>query len=342
MELEAQEFLETETTNIYVLVELVRSTVECNDNQDVIDCHVIQLENVVKNWDRVAQPIQVSARSRGTSHKLSRDIATTIRNLSINLFNEHGLLELSKRLTTLQQEVFAEIDQVAEQSEEDASALDEITEQRAQYYAEIEARTESWKKEITYEANVGGSSRDMLRISPNGVQWQGSQIALEEINRVRWGATKRSLVGIGTGSDFFVMVGNQDHCTTVRIRNHMVYSRFVDRLWKAVGGRLLHEMLEGLRDGRRYWFGKAVVMDSVVELERRRLFAENYRVPCEWSDVAIGNGTGTFYMAKKGQRSVAVELPFEDIDNVNILEVALRVFQTGHFSRLSDLLDRTS
>ncbi len=49
-----------------------------------------QLEEVVRNWDGVAQPIQVSAQSRGTDHNLSHRIVPRIRNLAIDLFNDHG------------------------------------------------------------------------------------------------------------------------------------------------------------------------------------------------------------------------------------------------------------
>ena len=122
-EVEAQGFLKTETRNIAVLVQGVRSAVERDEGHEHIGRLVSQLEEVVKNWDRVAQPIQVSARSRGTSHGLSHEIAGEIRSLAVDLFNEHGLLDISKRLTALQQKVFAEVDRVVEQSEEDATAL---------------------------------------------------------------------------------------------------------------------------------------------------------------------------------------------------------------------------
>ena len=123
-EVEAQGFFETETKNIKNLVQDVRSAVERDDGQEHIRRLVSQLEDVVKNWDRVAQPIQVSARSRGTSHGMSHEIAGEIRSLAIDLFNEHGLLDISKKLTELLQEVFAEVDSLAEQSEEDATTLD--------------------------------------------------------------------------------------------------------------------------------------------------------------------------------------------------------------------------
>ena len=339
-EVDAQEFFETETKNIEVLVQRVRSAVDSDDGQEHIRRLVSQLEDVVKNWDRVAQPIQVSARSRGTSHGTSHEIAGEIRSLAIDLFNEHGLLDISKRLTELQQEVFAEVDRLSEQSEEDATTLDKIAKQRSQFLAEMEARAEAWNREITYEADVGLMLKNKLRISPDGVQWKGSKIPLEEITRLRWGGTRHSVNGIPTGTTYNVFVGGERGSTTIELRNQQIYSEFVERLWKTAGVRLLTEMLEGLRSGKHYRFGAAIVIDYGVVLERRKLFSANEPVPCRWTDLIIGNGAGTFDIAKKDERKVAVELPYGEMDNVHILEAAMRVFWKSASSRLSDLLDK--
>ena len=339
-EVDAQGFFETETKNITNLVQVVRSAVERNDGREHIRRLVSQLEDVVKNWDRVAQPIQVSARSRGTRHGMSHEIAGEIRSLAIDLFNEHGLLDISKRLTELLQEVFAEVDRLAEQSEEDATNLDELAKQRSQFLAEMEARAEAWNREITYEADVGLMLKSKLRISPDGVQWKGSKIPLEEIKRLRWGGTRHSINGIPTGTTYNIFVGGERGSTTIDLRNQQIYSEFVERIWKTAGVRLLTEMLKGLRAGKRYKFGTAIVTDYGVVLERRKLFSANEAVPCKWTDVVIGNNAGTFYIAKKDEKKVAAEFPYQEMDNVHILEAAMRVFWKSASSRLSDLLDK--
>ncbi len=340
-EVEAQGFLEAETKNITVLVQGVRNAVKREDHGQ-IDRLVTQLEMVVKNWDRVAQPIQVSAHSRGTGHSLSHDVASEIRGLAVDMLNEHGLLDVSKRLTALQQEVFAEIDRIVEQSQQDASALDEIAERRTQFLAEMEARADSWKREITYEADIGVVFKDKLRISPDGVQWRKAKIPLNEITRLRWGGTRHSVNGIPRGTTYNIFVGGERSGTSIELRKKDIYSEFVDRLWKTAGTRLLTEMLEGLRAGKRYRFGTAVVTDHGVELERRRFFGTNERAPCKWTDLVIGNGAGTFYIAKKDERKVAVVLPYQEMDNVHILEAAMRMFWKSASLRLSDLLERSS
>ena len=131
-EVEVQEFFEAETKKIEDLVQCIQRAVEGNEGHEQINRHVSKLENVLRNWDRVAQPIQVSARSRGIDHDLSHEVAVTIRSLAVDLFNKHGLLHISKRLTALQQEVFAELDTIVEKLNEDTTALNKISKRRSE------------------------------------------------------------------------------------------------------------------------------------------------------------------------------------------------------------------
>ena len=129
-EIEAQPFIEKEGKNIEMLVEKIRQDADAEKSDDVLEKLVAQLIQIVKNWDSVAQPIQVSTKSRGLDHNASNHIAGIVRGLAIHLFNEHGKLDLSQRLTSMLQEVFAEVAEIAERTAEDASALDEIAERR--------------------------------------------------------------------------------------------------------------------------------------------------------------------------------------------------------------------
>ena len=52
--------------------------------------------------------------------------------MAVDLFNEYGKLDFSRRLTTMLQEVFAEVSEIAERIAEDAGTLAEFTEQRKQ------------------------------------------------------------------------------------------------------------------------------------------------------------------------------------------------------------------
>lgn len=130
-EVEAQEFLDKEEEGIKSLVEKLREAVISEQHDSTLSPIVNLLIQVVKNWDIVAQPIQVSAKSRGLDHDASHRIAWLIRNLALEMFNDHDKIDFSQQLTNMLREVFAEVGEVAERTAGDADALEEIVEQRA-------------------------------------------------------------------------------------------------------------------------------------------------------------------------------------------------------------------
>lgn len=149
-EVEAQGFLDKEEGNIRALVEKLRAAVDAERPDSALAPMVNQLIQVVKNWDTVAQPIQVSTKSRGLDHDASHRVAGLVRGLAIHMFNEHGKLDFSQQLTNMLQEVFAEVGEVAERTAEDADALGEIAEQRVLHseVSKIEELTTQIKADV--------------------------------------------------------------------------------------------------------------------------------------------------------------------------------------------------
>ena len=338
-EVRAQGFLEAERQNIAVLIERVRDAAGAGEAEEEINEGLALLEKVVTKWDAVAQPIQVSSRSRGLAHEASQELAAELRSLAVELTNEYHLIDVSQTLNSLLQRTFAEVDKVVEQSEADAVALDDLAQQRARFVAEMKTRAEAWKEEITYEADVGAMFKEKLRISPDGVEWRGRQIPLEEITMVRWGGTSHSVSGVPTGTKFTVRVKGGDAVVLIDLRRQDVYLRFVERLWKTAGVRLLTEMLEGLREGKEYTFGSVVVSDGGIVLEQRRVFGANKRIPCRWGELVIGQRPGAFFIGKRNDAKVGMELGYQEIDNVHILEAAMRMFWKTPGTRMSELLE---
>jgi len=338
-EVEAQAFLGKETRNIEVLVAKLRAAADAERPDSTLAPMVNQLIQVVKNWDTVAKPIQVSTKSRGLDHEASRQVAWLVRELAIHLFNEHGKLNLSQQLTNMLQEMFADVVEVAEWTAEDASALDDIAEQRARLIEDAKNRAEEWRREITYEADVGVLLKNKLRISPEGIEWKGRQWDLDSITRIRWGGTRHSVNGIPTGTTYSIVFGNSSGYYSIELRKQDIYSNFVDRLWRAVGVRLLTEYLEGLRDGKKYWFATTLVSDWGMELERKKLFSSNERVFCRWGELAIWSGAGVFRIGKKEDKKLAAAFSYKEEDNIHVLEAAIRMFSKRGGDRLSSLLE---
>ena len=128
-EVEVQNYLDEEEEKIDELLQRILTAEDTNASSRILDLTVDHLISAVKNWDITAQPIQVSAKSRGMSHSASVRVALKVRNISIHLFNERRKLDLSKKITAMLQEVIAEVPDVADRTEEDAAALREIEEQ---------------------------------------------------------------------------------------------------------------------------------------------------------------------------------------------------------------------
>jgi hypothetical protein len=237
------------------------------------------------------------------------------------------------------QEVFAEVSEVAERTAEDADALGEIAEQRGRLIEDAKNRAEAWRREITYEADVGAIFKDKLRISPDGIEWKGRCWGLDSITRVRWGGTKHSVNGIPTGTTYSIFFGNSSSYALIELKKNAIYTNFIDRLWRAVGARLLTEYLEGLRDGKKYRFGSAVISDHGMELERKKLFGSNERVFCRWDELVIWDGAGVFCIGKKDDRKLAAAFSYQEEDNIHVLEAAIRMYWKQGGGRLSCLLE---
>ncbi len=125
---ETQSFLTQEAENVGKLIGAVRDSAKAGEAtvQPLID----RLDGVIRNWDKVAQPLQLSFKARGLDHDASRDLAYKVRSLAVDLFNEHDLLKQAQRLTVLLKDVFSEIPDVVDRVEEDAKALSDIAQRR--------------------------------------------------------------------------------------------------------------------------------------------------------------------------------------------------------------------
>ena len=131
-EIGIQESLEKEKGNIEVLDEKIRAAANAKSSDTALALMVNQLIQTVKNWDTFVQPIQISKKNQGLSHDASHHVAGLVRKLVVDLFKKHDKLNFSRQLTNMLQEVFAEVDELAECFAEDARTLNKITERRAQ------------------------------------------------------------------------------------------------------------------------------------------------------------------------------------------------------------------
>jgi len=82
-----------------------------------------RIVTATRQWDDIAQPIQISYRSRGLEHADSLNLAAYLRWLALTLYNEHERKSIAVRLLRMLEGVFAEIDEYAERFESDLSRI---------------------------------------------------------------------------------------------------------------------------------------------------------------------------------------------------------------------------
>ena len=334
-EVEAQGFLQKEEENIKRLTTQLREAGENHCSDSVLNEIVEQLIGVVENWDRVAQPIQLSTKSRGLQHEASVRVANLVRSVAITMYNKHQKLEISQKLNNMLKEVFAEVVEVAERSDSDEIALNKIAEDRNRYEEEERKRS----REIYFEADVGLIFKERLRISSEGIDWQEQHWDLDTITWVRWGGTSHSVNGIPTGTTYNIYFGSETTYGSIDLRRKSTYLNFVSCLWKSVGVRLFTEYMQGLKEGKRYIFGDVIVSDLGVEFKRWKLFGKDEEVFCKWSSLQIWNANGAFCIDCKDDKSLNVSLSYLQVNNVHILEAAIRMLFEKGGERLSCVLN---
>jgi len=332
-EVETHGILQKEAENVHKLIKAARD--HAGSGETAFRSYVDKLDAVARNWDKIAQPIQLSSKARGIDHEASRDLAYEIRGLAIDLFNKHDMLAQSQRLTGLIQELFSEVPEISDRAEEDADALADIFQQRKQ----AAARHGEWEREITYRAEIGVMFKDTLSISPQGVSWKGQDFPLDSITRVRWGGVSHSVNGIPTGTTYTIAFGNRSSEAVVELKKQDIYSTFIDKLWRAVCVRLLTEMLEALKEGRDLHFGDALLHDDGITLVKRKFLGSNEKVRCSWGQVHVWSADGSFCIGAKDDKKVNAGISYIHGANTHILEQAIRMaFKKPGMRRLSDLL----
>jgi len=332
-EVETQGILQKEAENVHKLIKVARE--HADSGEAAVKPYVDKLDVVARNWDKIAQPIQLSSKARGIDHEASRHLAYEIRSLAIDLFNKHDMLAQSQRLTGLIQELFSEVPEIADRVEEDADALADIFQQRQQAVA----RKDEWAREISYRAEIGVMFKDTLSISPQGVSWKGQNFPLDSITRVRWGGVSHSVNGIPTGTTYTIAFGNRSSEAVVELKKQDIYSTFIDKLWRAVCVRLLTEMLEALKDGRDLHFGDALLHDDGITLVKRKFLGSNEKVRCSWGQVHVWSADGSFCIGAKDDKKVNAGISYIHGANTHVLEQAIRMgFKKPGMRRLSELL----
>ena len=338
--LHTQNFLEQEFEKIKKLIEVIRD--RADDGTDTISPLVDKLLQMTQNWDNVAQPIQLSMKSRGLDEQLSSQVANTIRLLSIDLTNDYGYVELSQRISESLKELFAELPEIVERVEEDIDTLDDLFYQIQEAKDKKEREERQFQESLNYSVEIGILMKDKLSISSKGITWKNKTYPLESITRVTWGATRHSVNGIPTGTTYTISFGDDRSTSTVETRRGSVYEEVIDRLWKTAGMVIITKLLKDFKNGQGLTFNNATIWDDGVTLIKAGgWFSSDEKRKFGWSEVQIYSSNGSLVIESIKEKKFVTSIAYQGVYNVHFLEQLIRMkFKDGNARKLSDLLEK--
>ena len=128
--------------------EKLRAMANAKNPDSTLQPIVEQLIQAVKDWDTLAQPIQLSKRSRGERHDASFEIAWSIQELAAHLFVEYNKYNFTLQLLNMLLDVFAEVPEIVEQIEKDKNTVEaRIQEEKSfEKYKVVESQIEKLKE----------------------------------------------------------------------------------------------------------------------------------------------------------------------------------------------------
>ncbi len=109
------------------------------------------LDKYVKEWDRLAQPIQVLLRSQGKDHLRTKQLSKKLRDFAIYAHNKCKRTDISLEVTKLQEKVFSELRSVSETVKADEEQLSEMI------------RTNAWRDSMLLKKHKSGG--------PYNIEW---------------------------------------------------------------------------------------------------------------------------------------------------------------------------
>ena len=81
-------------------------------------------------WDKLAQPLQLGALTKGSSHEASREMLVSLRELALKLHNDYGMSAESLAITKATQEVFKELPEFIDLLNNDSKTLSRLVEEK--------------------------------------------------------------------------------------------------------------------------------------------------------------------------------------------------------------------
>jgi len=333
-QIEVQKYLDQIADRIRCLISDIKSKPNVAINQ-LLD----YLEKYLRNWDQIAQPIHIVVQSKGIDDEHSISLADDIRDLSLFLANKHDMHEQSKRISTILSDLFKDHPIFADRLSEDKDILEDILERKAKTKEEDVKR----RKEIELDIEIGTVFKDRLVINVDTILYKDNIVRTDEINRIGWGILVYYKDNFKDRTDYRIWYGTDKYRTYIDCYQNFdgdedTEKRFhliVDKLWRAVGIRLIHQTLSSLSKGEKVKYGDIVVDKDGILMKTDDPHSRGGHIYSRWEDLRISNGPGTFKISSATDLRARTELAYREYDNIHVLEAIIRyLWKDGNYERL--------
>ena len=186
--LKTETILDEEVIKINDLIAKIKDKYKKEDLQ--IKKEITQLINLVTNWDSIAQPSQLAAQSQEIEHKVSKNLADTLRNLGVHLFNINNLSEIPEKINKLISDVFKELPQVFAAAAEDNITIKKISADQKKANKETEQRNKENRQRMQYRAEWGVFDIQNLEISDKFIIFNDTKLFWDNITGFKVGGMR--------------------------------------------------------------------------------------------------------------------------------------------------------
>jgi hypothetical protein len=269
-----ESILESEVIKINDLISKIKDKYQKDDLQ--INKEINQLVNMVTNWDYIAQPSQLAAQSQEIEHKVSKDLANSLRNLGVHLFNINNLSKIPEEINKLISDVFKELPQVFAAAAEDNIQIKKISADQRKINRQNEQVVEENLQRMKYEAEWGIFDTQNLEISNKFIIFNGTKLLWKNITAFKVGGiieqnaghTATSILSLGIvnlsevhlkfsfttdGANSLQDFQNATSQIFIDVKDDI--GREIDKRLYILRNRLTYEILGALEEGKKIPIG---------------------------------------------------------------------------------------
>lgn len=342
-DMETRQFADKQAARIRRSISFAKQAKNASEDsrKNVLTQSLNEIVAGMKNWQRVMEPLQILAMSRGRKHEPSENLLRDVRNAAIDMNNECDAPQFARQLTESLRSLHAGeyLPEFQAALEKDIKSLDGIIANRLQARQterEEEAKHQAWAQKIYYKAELGTIMQDTFELSENGIRYGGRLTPLENIVGLSWGAIRNSVNGLPTGTDYRISYYDGKQYETLKPGKKQ-FEEIVSRLWEVFVMIMLSRICKASASGAKLNIGQIEFNDGGVVLSRTGIFHSGSRL-FSWTDpLRAYADNGSFFITDASGKYKASASYLSDM-NTHFFDALVHVVLDRHCQKLSDIL----